>query len=59
MAASKSPEEAAALRELDDLAAEGRRRRFRETTMEERIETALQLGELAAELRAGVVRNEK
>lgn len=59
MAARKSPEEAAALRELDDVAAEERRRRFLETTMEERIETALQLSELAAELRAGVVRNEK
>ena len=59
MAANKRPEEAAALRELDDLSIEERRRRFRETTMGERIEAALQLSELAAELRDGIAKNEE
>ncbi len=56
MAVKKDPTDAAAMRELDAIALAERRRRFRETTMSERIEAALELSGLAAELRAGVRR---
>lgn len=56
MAVKRNPTDSAAMRELDAIALAERRRRFRETTMSERIEAALELSGLAAELRAGVRR---
>jgi len=43
------------LRRLDAVDLEHRRRHLRETTMAERVEEALSLGELAAELRRGML----
>lgn len=48
--------EAEVLRRLDEAARVERRRRYLETGMAERLETAFELGDLARELRAGVLR---
>jgi hypothetical protein len=54
--AESSSDELEAFRQLDAVDLEQRRRHLRETTMAERIEEALRLGELARELRQGMVR---
>lgn len=41
---------------LDQAAVRERALRFRETTMAERLETSLELGDLARELRAGMLK---
>ena len=43
------------LRQLDAIDLEQRRRHYRETTMAQRLEEALGLGELAEELRRGML----
>ena len=54
--AESSRDEFQAFQQLDAVDLEQRRRHLRETTMAERIEEALRLGELARELRQGMVR---
>ncbi|MFN8112070.1 MAG: hypothetical protein U0R51_02610 [Solirubrobacterales bacterium] len=56
MAVKKDSTDVAAMRKLDAIAVTERRRRFRETTMSERLEAALELSDLAVELRDGVRR---
>jgi hypothetical protein len=48
--------EAEAFRRMDEIDLEQRRRRFRETTMAERLETAFELSDFARELREGMRR---
>jgi hypothetical protein len=44
----------ASFSELERVKREERRRRYRETTPSERVETALRMSEFAAELRSGL-----
>lgn len=52
----RQPASAERLRLLDEAADRELRRRYRETTMRDRIETAFELSDLARELRRGVLR---
>jgi len=45
---------AAALRRLEAASLDDRRRRFRQSTMSERLELAIRLSALASEIRAGI-----
>ena len=52
---AQTPREKESLRRLDDAARAERRRRYLETSMAERLETAFELSDLSRELRAGML----